>query len=79
MTMDITVLVSARAKTENVSDALVDENGRVFYRASVKTLREKGRANEALCRLLAKHFSVPLSSVKIKSGHTSKIKRVRIV
>ncbi len=44
-------------------------------------LREKahdGEANEALIRLLAKHFNLPKTSIKIKSGHASRKKIVEL-
>ncbi len=38
----------------------------------------KGRANAAIMVALARHFGVPLSSVKIISGHASRQKIVEI-
>lgn len=37
-----------------------------------------GAANDALVRLLAKHFGVARSAVSIIRGHTSRVKHVRI-
>lgn len=37
-----------------------------------------GAANESLIRLLAKHFGVSKSKVTIESGHTARIKRIRV-
>jgi uncharacterized protein (TIGR00251 family) len=39
---------------------------------------EKGKANEELVALLAKHYGVPRSAVTIVSGHGSPRKSVRI-
>jgi len=39
---------------------------------------EKGKANEELCRVLAKHYGVPRTSVSILSGHTASLKLVKI-
>ena len=39
---------------------------------------EKGRANQELCEVLARHFNVPRSSVEIVQGHGSPRKLVRI-
>ena len=39
---------------------------------------EKGRANEALCALLAEHFGVARRAVTIVSGHGSPRKLVRV-
>ena len=39
---------------------------------------ERGRANRAIIRMLAKLFSVPSSKVKIVSGHSSRYKIIEI-
>jgi uncharacterized protein YggU (UPF0235/DUF167 family) len=39
---------------------------------------EKGKANDALCILLAGHYRVPRSAVTIVSGHGAALKLVRI-
>ncbi|TFC51336.1 DUF167 domain-containing protein [Cryobacterium sp. TMT1-21] len=38
----------------------------------------EGAANEALVKLLAKHFGVSRSAVTIIRGHSSRIKHVRV-
>jgi uncharacterized protein (TIGR00251 family) len=45
--------------------------------AKVRAPAEGGKANEALCRMLAKVLGVPASSVGIESGHRARMKRVR--
>ncbi len=37
-----------------------------------------GRANEALCRLLAGRLKIPFSAVRIVGGKTSRTKRVEV-
>jgi uncharacterized protein (TIGR00251 family) len=37
-----------------------------------------GKANEALIKLLAKHFGVAKSKIQITRGHTSHTKAIRI-
>jgi uncharacterized protein len=39
---------------------------------------EKGKANDALCVFLARHFQVPRDDVAVVSGHTAALKMVRI-
>ena len=39
---------------------------------------DKGKANVALIELLADHFSVPKSHIRILSGHTSRLKKIQI-
>jgi uncharacterized protein (TIGR00251 family) len=53
------------------------ESGRLKIR--ITTPPEKGKANEAVVELLAKNLKVPKSSIKIVSGHTSRIKKILIV
>jgi len=38
----------------------------------------EGAANEAVVRLLAEHFGVRRADVAVVSGHTSRLKRIRI-
>lgn len=47
-------------------------------KVSVTTAPERGRANEALERLLAEALRVSASAVRIVSGHTSRDKVVEI-
>lgn len=55
---------------------LWSEGGRAgdFYTVYTKELPKQGRANTAICELLAQYFEVPKSSVTLVSGSTSKIK-----
>jgi len=39
---------------------------------------EKGKANEELCRFLAKHFGVARQTVEVVSGETATSKLVRV-
>lgn len=76
--MDISVMVTPGAKTARILK-VHDAPGRIpLYRVSVKRRAEKGRANEAVRRLLAEYFAVPVSSITIRSGHTARTKLVRI-
>ena len=45
-----------------------------YYTISVKERPVEGRANEAIAKLLAKHFKVSRSQVRLISGATSKRK-----
>lgn len=53
----------------------VSENG---FEVSVKEQAEKGKANAAILRALAKYFDLAPSRLRIVSGHTSKNKLVEI-
>jgi len=45
-----------------------------FFEARVSVPPEKGKANQRVIELLAKHFKVPKSAVSLISGHTFKEK-----
>ena len=44
----------------------------------VRAVAEKGKANSAVIELLAKHFSVAKTVIKIVSGTTSRNKRIKL-
>jgi uncharacterized protein len=53
-------------------------DGRVFLKARVRAVPEKGAANAALVRLLSKALRLPASAVGISAGATSRLKTVQI-
>lgn len=61
----------------NAHEEKVEEQGG-FLVVLVKEAPEKGKANEALIRTLAKHYRVRKSCVSILSGHTSRQKLVEV-
>ncbi len=70
--MKIRVKVKPNSRTEEVSwegDSLV---------IKVKEPPREGKANQVVVRLLAEHFSVPQSQVRILSGFRSRDKVVEI-
>lgn len=70
--MKIQVKVKPNSKSEEVS-----QEGDNFI-VKVKEPPEKGRANQAVVRLLAKHFGVPQSQLKILSGFKSRSKVISV-
>ncbi|MGD0857272.1 MAG: DUF167 domain-containing protein [Dehalococcoidia bacterium] len=48
------------------------------YVVRVKAMPQDGKANEAVIELIAKHFKVPKSVVKIVSGQTGRNKIIDI-
>ena len=69
----IQVTVKPQAKNEEVRKIAEGE-----YAALVRAPAREGKANEALIALLANHFSVTKSSVKIIRGQRSRKKLVEI-
>jgi Uncharacterized conserved protein len=70
--MKVRVKVKPHSKTEEVSlegdDVVV----------KVKELPKEGKANQAVIKLLAEHFDVPRSQVKILSGFKSRNKVIEV-
>ena len=48
------------------------------WRARIAAPPERGRANEALCKLLAEALSVPRGSVRVVAGQSARAKVVEI-
>ena len=44
----------------------------------LKATAVNGKANQALLRLLAQHFAIPVSKVSLLSGEHSRIKKIMI-
>jgi len=66
---------SSRDAIEGV-EALSD--GRLVFKARVRAAPENGKANEALRRALADAMAVPISSVRLAQGASSRIKSVAV-
>jgi hypothetical protein len=69
------IFVKAKPNSKEESIKKLSETS---FEICVKEPPVKGQANAAIIVALAKHFGVPLSSVKIISGHTSRQKIVEI-
>ncbi len=71
--MRIIVSVIARARTSSVEDL-----GDGMYKVRVPVPPEHGKANRAVCKILAAHFGVPVCNVRIIVGTTARKKMVDI-
>jgi uncharacterized protein len=71
--MRLTISVKPNARKEAVEAIAPGE-----YRVSVKAPAQEGRANEAVIRVLAEHFKVAKSRVRITHGHKGKKKLIEI-
>lgn len=76
------LLLDVRLTPRSSKDAVegVDHlsDGRAVLKARVRAIPEDGRANAALCRLIATSLEVAASRVMISSGATARIKRVKV-
>jgi uncharacterized protein len=73
LTARLAVTVSPRARRS----LLLGRHGQ-GWKASVAAAPERGRANDALVRLLAAALGVPIRSVRVVAGETSRRKTVEI-
>ncbi|MCD6599675.1 MAG: DUF167 domain-containing protein [Dehalococcoidia bacterium] len=71
--MKIQVKVKVNSRTEEVSQK--DSS----FTVKVNKPPREGKANQAVLKLLAKHFEVPKSQVRIISGIKSKNKIIEII
>ena len=71
--MKIQVKVKPNSKTEELS-----QKGDSFI-VKVKEPPKEGKANQAVIKLLAEHFGVPQSQVRILSGFRSREKIIAVV
>ena len=72
--MDIRVKVIPKSSKTELAGYLPDGT----WKIKVAAAPEKGKANQALCEFLASHLGVAKSRVRIVSGTTSHLKRVRV-
>ena len=72
--MEVLIKVVPRASKSEVV-GLMDDGA---LKVKVAAVPEKGRANEELCEVLARHYDVGIRDVEVISGLASTRKRVRI-
>lgn len=69
--------IKVRLTPRGGRDELVAFDGEVL-RARVAAAPVDGKANRALCRLLAKRLGVAPSRVTVERGEKSRVKRIRV-
>ncbi len=72
--MQLKIKVTPGAQVSEVVGEMTDGTLKVRIHAAP----EKGKANDELVRVLAKHFGVSKSAVQVVRGHTSRQKVVTI-
>ena len=73
MARRIWVTVKPQARKEEVAELAAGE-----YRVSVHAPTQEGRANEAVIELLARHFSMSKTRVKIVRGQSARRKLIEL-
>lgn len=72
------VRLTPKAARDAVDGLVADARGRIFMQCRVRAVPEKGRAGDALERLLAAHFDLPRAAIAIVAGRISRVKTVRL-
>ena len=70
------IIVKAKAGSKEEKLVMISPN---HFEVAVKALPVQGKANIAIAKVLAKHFQVPPSAVRLSSGFSSKIKSFEII
>lgn len=72
------VRLTPKAAKDAVEAVILSADERSYLSARVRAVPEKGLANKALEKLLAKSLQVPRSTVSVEAGTTSRIKQIFI-
>ena len=76
-TKDGGVVIDVHVQPGGSRDEVVGQHGDAL-KVKVSAPPEGGRANDAVCRVLAEAFGVSRSSVAVVSGVTNRRKRIRL-
>ena len=76
--IELAVKVTPRAARAVVDGVVLDASGGAWLAVRVTAPPDSGRANAALCRLLATALGVPPSSVALLAGAAARWKRVGV-
>jgi uncharacterized protein YggU (UPF0235/DUF167 family) len=76
--IDLFVRLTPKSAADMLEGIGVAADGTRHLKARVRAVPEKGAANAALEKLVAKTLGVPVSTVSVLAGGTSRLKTVRI-
>lgn len=76
--IDFAVRLTPKAGQDAIDGAWNGPDGREVLAARVRAAPDKGAANEALLRLVARELGVPRSAVELRAGGTQRLKRIRV-
>lgn len=68
------ILAAPKASRNHIGTVQAEADGSAALKVSVTAAPEGGRANAAIVKLLAKSWSLPKSSISVKSGASSRRK-----
>ncbi len=70
----LAVYVTPRANKDEVLGLRIAEDGTQEVAVRVTAAPDSGKANKAVCKLIAKELGIPKSAVALKRGETSRHK-----
>jgi len=76
--IDLFVRLTPKSSVDRLEGVETAADGRCHLKARVRAVPENGAANTALQKLVAKALGVPVSSVSIAAGGTSRLKTLRV-
>ncbi len=74
----LTVRLTPKGGRDSIDGIEETSDGRTVLKVRVRAAPSDGDANDALVRLIAKALGVPSSAVDLISGHTARVKRLKI-
>jgi uncharacterized protein (TIGR00251 family) len=74
----LTVRLTPKGGRDSIDGIEATADGRAVLRVRVGAAPSDGEANEALVRLIAKALGVPPRAVNLITGHTARLKRLKI-
>jgi len=74
----LTVRLTPKGGRDSIDGIETTSDGRPVLKVRVRAAPSDGDANDALVRLIAKVVGVPPRAVDLISGHTARVKRLKI-
>ena len=76
--VELFVRLTPKSSRDEVEGVERSADGRAHLKARVRAVPEKGKANQALVRLLADTLRLPVRDLAVVAGETARLKTVRI-
>lgn len=74
----INIKLTPKAKQPAFGEVIELPDGKQALKLSVKSVPEDGKANKELIDFLSKKWKIPKTNIEIISGHTSRLKTLKI-
>ena len=72
------IRVTPKAHKDVIAGVGEDDQRHSFFKVRVRALPDKGKANQAVTKLLAKSLNVPQSAIALSHGSTARLKTFMI-